>query len=308
MPVNLAYPIQTDTQTFSVPELRQRTISRMTGIEMGNWDFNTRPINVVCTEDGAGYVKGHFYVTLNDGVLIDTFIKHTHTSSTDGGTLYDIMFANASRFIDWNKTAGVTPNDFYHNASTGGTITHVNETQQIYTQMMTGAVAEDHAEGIVGGGRLSFALPITLQIKYAISHNTNGLLKIGTGVTSVNSAAGVSSQTGFEWCSGASTSIGVFSADNVTRQTSYLSDVVKPVPFGLRLDYYPSAKIIARNGDGLSVTHTTNLPSISWATYSNALLRAGVKTSNTTPKIFKVYAARIMGSSFDSNVSVKGWV
>src|SRR4028118_1991910 len=115
MPPNLAFPIQTDTQTFSVPELRQRTVSRMTGAEMGIWDFTTRPINVVCTENGAGYVKGHFYVTLNDGTLIDTFIKHTHAGPTDGGTIYDMMFANTSSFIDWNKTSGVTPGDFFPN-------------------------------------------------------------------------------------------------------------------------------------------------------------------------------------------------
>ena len=308
MPPNLAQPIQIDTQTFSVPELRQRTISRMTGVEMGNWDFTTKPINVVCTENGVGYIKGHFYVTLNDGTLIDTFIKHNHSSATNGGTLYDMMFANTGSFIDWNKSSGVTPNDFYHNMAVGGTITHVFSTEAFYTQMFTGNVAENHAEGIVGGGRIAFASPATMQIKYIISHNTNGLLKVGVASTSVASAAGVASQMGFEWCSGANVNIGVYSADGITRQTSYLSDVVKAVPYGLRLDYYPSAKIVARNGDGMSVTHTSNLPSISAGSNSNSLFRAGVKTSNTTPKVFGLYAARLFCSSHDANFSVKGWV
>lgn len=307
--VNLAQPIQSDTQTFSVPELRQRTVARMTGTEMGTWDFTTKPINVVCLASGAGYVKGHYYVTMDDGTVIDTFIKHTHSAPTDGGSTYDIAFANTGSSIDWNQSSGVCPYDFSTYTYSGtGSLTIEMASSQIYTKFLTGDTADDYVNGIVGGGRLFFGSPMTVQLKYGMSHNTGALLKTGVGVTTVESAAGTGAQLGFEHCSATNVNIGVFSADGTTRQTDYLTDVVQAVPFGLRLDYYPSSKIIARNGDGLSVIHTSNLPSISTATNSDNEFRIGIKTTNTTAKTLKIYAARMFGTSYDSQPSLRGWI
>ncbi len=309
MPTNLAFPIQTDTQTFSVPELRQRTISRMTGTEAGSWDFATKPINFVCTASGAGYLIGHFYVTGNDGVVYDVFRTHNHSSASEGGSIYDIMFNTAGFFIDWDKSAGVFPTDFGATTLSGAsTLTEEMASGQMYSKFLTGAVADDYVNGIVGGGRLTFASPVTLQVKYAVSHNTASLVKFGIASTSVESAAGTLSQMGFEHCSAASVNIGVYSADGAVRQTDYLTDVVQSVPYGLRLDYYPSSKIIARNGAGLSVTHTSNLPSISSASNSDNVLRIGIKSTNTTAKTLKLYAARLIASSYDASFSIRGWI
>lgn len=306
---NLALPIQTDTQTFSVPELRQRTISRMTGTEMGNWDFTTKPINVFCTENGSGYLKGHFYCTGNDGTVYDAFRNHNHSSAAEGGSQYDMFFANAGSMIEWNKSAGVAPTDFSNITFSGAsTLTSEMASNQLYSKFLTGAVADDYVNGIVGGGRLTFASPITLQLKYAVSHNTASLVKFGIASTTVENAAGTLAQAGFEHCSAASVNIGVYSADGATRQTDYLTDVVQATPYGLRLDYYPSSKIIARNGAGLSVTHTSNLPSISAASNSDNVLRIGIKSTNTTAKTLKLYAGRLFGSSYDSTPGINGWI
>lgn len=309
MVLNLAFPIQTDTQTFSVPELRQRTVSRMTGTEAGSWDFATKPINFVCTATGSGYLLGHFYVTGNDGVVYDVFRTHNHSSASEGGSIYDIMFNTTGNFIDWNKSAGVFPTDFGVITQSGaGTLTAEMASNQLYSKFLTGAVADDYVNGIIGGGRLTFESPITMQVKYAVSHNTGSLLKFGIASTTVETAAGTLPQMGFEHCSAASVNIGVYSADGAVRQTDYLTDVVQTVPYGLRLDYYPSSKIIARNGAGLSVTHTSNLPSISAASNSDNLFRAGIKSTNTTAKTLKLYAARVFGSSYDGNFTIKGWI
>lgn len=307
--VNMAQPIQSDTQTFSVPELRQRTVSRMTGTEMGSWDFTTKPINVVCLASGAGYVKGHYYVTMDDGTVVDTFIKHTHSAPTDGGSLYDVMFANSGSFIDWDKSAGLNAYDWsFVTLSGAGSMTPEMASSQLYCKFLTDVNANDYVAGNLGGGRLFFGMPITVQVKYGMSHNTGALLKIGVGATEVQNAAGTGAQLGFEHCSATNVNIGVFSADGTTRQTDFLTDVVQAVPFGLRLDYYPSSKIIAKNGDGLSVTHTSNLPSISTASNSDNLFRAGVKTTNTTAKTFKFYAAHVYGYSYDNQAGIRGWI
>lgn len=309
MVTNMAYPIQSDTQTFSVPELRQRTVSRMTGLEASNWDFTTKPINFVCTDDGAGFLKGHFYVTGNDGVVYDVFRNHTHASAAEGGTLYDIINSNAYYLINWDKSAGVSPTDFnMMTASTGGTLTTEAASNQMYAKFLTGAVADDYVNGLVGGGRLSFGSPITLQIKYAASHNTGSLIKFGIASTTVENAAGTAAQMGFEHCSAASVNIGVYSADGAVRTTDYLLDVVQSTPFGLRLDYLPSSKITAKAANGLTVTHTSNLPSISAASNSDNVFRVGVKSTNTTPKTLKLYSARFIGTSYDSVVGLNAWI
>jgi hypothetical protein len=306
---NLAAPIQSDTQTFSVPELRQRTISRMTGIEAGTWDFTTNPINFVCIDNGAGFIKGHFYTTMNDGTVLDTFRTHNHSSSAEGGSIYDIHFNNTGSFIDWNKSAGVFPSDFgMVTVSGAGTLTTEMASNQMYSKFLTDVAANDYVNGIVGGGRLFFASPMTLQLKYAMSHNTAALLKVGIAVTTVENAAGTGAQLGFEHCSASNVNIGIFTADGTTRQTDFLTNVVQAIPFGLRADYYPSSKVIARNGAGLSVIHTSNLPSISSASNSDNLVRFGVKSTNTTAKTFKLYAARVFGTSYDSSAGVQAWI
>ncbi len=306
---NLAYPIQTDTQTFSVPELRQRTVSRMTGIEASNWDFTTKPINFFCTASGAGFLVGHFYMTGNDGTVYDIFRMHTHASGAEGGSLYDIIYNNAYYLINWDKSAGVFPTDFgMVTNSTGSTLTTEMASNQMYSKFLTGVVADDYVNGIVGGGRISFASPVTLQLKYAVSHNTGSLLKFGIASTTVENAAGTLAQMGFEHCSASSVNIGVYSADGAVRQTDYLLDSVQAVPFGLRLDYFPSSKIIAKAGNGLTVTHTSNLPSISAASNSDNVFRVGIKSTNTTAKTLKLYAARLIATSYDSVPTINGWI
>lgn len=309
MPQNLAYPIQIDTQTFSVPEMRQRTISRMTGLEASNWDFTTKPINFFCTASGAGFLVGHFYMTGNDGTVYDIFRMHTHASGAEGGALYDIIYNNAYYLINWDKSAGVFPADFgMVTNSTGSTLTTEMASNQMYSKFLTGVVADDYVNGIVGGGRVSFGSPVTLQLKYAVSHNTGSLVKFGIASTTVENAAGTLAQMGFEHCSASSVNIGVYSADGAVRQTDYLTDVVQSVPFGLRLDYFPSSKIVAKNGDGLTVTHTSNLPSISAASNSDNLLRFGIKTTNTTAKTLKLYSCRLIATSYDNTPTIRGWI
>lgn len=303
---NLALPIQSDTQTFSVPELRQRTVSRMHGDEMAEWDFSTKPINVVCTGNGSGYLKGHFYVTTNDGLVYDTFRMHNHSGEREGGSKYDLEFVSSGTFIDWNKSAGVSPADFTIITQLNSTLLAEMTSSQLYSKFQTGGTANDYVNGIVGGGRIYYGRPYTQQVKYTFSHNDNALLKIGTGFTTIENAAGTDSQMGFEHCSGASDNIGVVSADGIARQTDYIMNVVQPVSMGLRLDYYPSAKIIARNGDGVSVTHTSNLPSVNDESTSANEFRIGVKTLSGTPKNLKLFMARFYGTSYD--IITQAWV
>jgi|SRR5580765_3108797 len=306
--VNLAQPIQTDTITFSVPELNQRMIARMTGTQMGTWDFATKPINVLCLADGAGFYKGHFYMTGDDGTVYDMFRIHNHSSSAEGSSLYDIMMANAKNVIGFDGSDGVGENDFHMKTFSGvGVLATEANSNQMYTKFLTDTAANDYVNVMRGGGRLSFGSPMTMQLKYGMSHNVGALLKIGTGTTTVENAAGAASQIGFEHCSATNTSIGVFTADGTVRQTDYLTNVVQSVPYGLRFDYYPSSKVIAKNGAGLEVIHTSNLPSISAATNSDSVFRAGVKTTNTTAKTFKLYALRYFGYSYDATTGIFGW-
>ena len=81
------------------------------------------------------------------------------------------------------------------------------------------------------------------------------------------------------------------------------------VPFGLRIDYYPSSKIVATDGDGTNIIKTTNLPTVGSATNSDALFRAGIKQlAASTSRWLKIYSLRLLGSSYGSQPGIRSWV
>jgi methyl coenzyme M reductase subunit C len=147
-----------------------------------------------------------------------------------------------------------------------------------------------------------------LQIKYGISHDIDTYMVMGMAIPEVQNASGTLAQMGFDHCSGTNNQIGVFSADGATRHIDYITNVVQSVPYGIRIDYSPSSKIVATTGSGLVVIKTSNLPPVAAASNPDNLFRAGIKSLNATQKTLRLFAVRLFGQSHDSVTGVMGWV
>lgn len=306
--VNLATKIVSDTETFSVERLNQKMITRMTGIEISNHDTN-KPLNINCIEDGSNFLKGHGYFIDDLGEIHDYFKQHTHQSNSDGGSYYDLLQANAKDIIEMNHSAGSMAN-LYHNTKSGaGIYKDTLDTADLYVEMTTATAQDDFVNAMYGGGRLYFGKPIFFECKYGISHATNILVKLGTGITNVENEAGIGSQICFEFCSsGGNLLMGIVSAGGAARSTDFLSEAVQSVPIGLRFDYYPSSKIDAIDGLGMEVLHDDDLPQTTAATNPSNLFRAGVRaTAISSARTLRLHSARLVGYSFDSTSGVKGW-
>lgn len=178
-----------------------------------------------------------------------------------------------------------------------------------YTIATTTGASSDVVNGEAGGGRLYFGKPITLQLKYAVSNNTTINYRMGCGQALMQNAIGTNSMLGFEGCTGTNALNRVFSADG-SWSAEDMGNMVPTgsIPFGLRIDYYPSSKIVATDGDGTTIIKTGNLPLVGNATNADATFRFGVKTLAASTRWIKLYAMRLVGSSYDSTAGIKGWV
>ncbi len=307
----------------------------MTGAEIAAHNIAGEPLNIHCIADGAGFLKNHFYVISDDGIIADIFAPHTHKDSTSG-TLYEIKRDNYKDMIEMDysinmpavgTTLGVggawdfTERSAGTGGSANGTIANVVDTSAhtkytILTTAGTNATgsptAIDVCNAAAGGGRLFFGKPITLQIKYAVSNNTSIAYRMGVGQPLMENTVGVTAQMGFEGCTGTNTDNRVFSADGTTWSGAALSNMVPSgsIPYGLRIDWYPSSKIVAWDGSGGAPTiKTDNLPPVGTATNADATFRWGVsQLAASSVRWIKIYAMRLLGSSYDSQSGIGGWV
>lgn len=307
--VNLASKILSPTETFSVASLNQRMITRMTGTQISQHNALTEPLNILCIEDGAGFKAGHLYVIGEDQTIRDVFLAHNHYDTASGGSYYEIRKANATDYIEIDYSLNIHHNQFLYSVNDDpGFLNTVHDGESRWIE----AVTEDETEGRInftlGGGRLTFAKPLTLQLKYVLSHNVDMTYRMGIGNALIQNAAGTAAQIGFEGCSATSINNAIASADGTTRSAEYLINMVQVVPFGLRFDYTPSSKIVAQDGQGTIVIKTTNLPPIASQSTGYRVFRGGLRTTNPTPKTLRLYALRIFGSSYDSTGGVKGWI
>lgn len=307
--VNLAQKLITLDQQFSVPSLNQRWITRMTGDEIALHNAAGEPLNVLCIEDGAGYINGHFYVIGEDGIVRDVFGEHLHTNNSSGGSLYDIRRANYKELVEVDMSLNIHASAFKATAATTGIMSDEVDSTALtkFVQFLTTNVSQNWIVGELGGGRLWFNKPITLQLKYAISINTFVTYRMGIGSPRINDNIDVVPQFGFEGCTGTDILNRVYSSDGTAYHAEPMLDMQQSVPMGLRADFYPSSKIIADDGAGTHIIKTTNLPPPSTATNANNMFRAGVKTLTGSTRNLKIYALRIVGSSYDSAPSIKGW-
>lgn len=282
----------------------------MTGEEIANHNAAGEPLNILCIEDGAGYLNGHFYVIGEDGIVRDVFAEHLHTDISTGGSLYGIKRANYKNLIELDHSMNLPASAFEKAAASTGTLDDIVDGTALtkFVQLTTTVANNDWVVGEIGGGRLWFNKPITLQLKYAISVNTFVTYRMGIGTPRINDNIDIIPQFGFEGCTGTNILNRIYSSDGTAFSAEDMLDMVQTVPMGLRADFYPSSKIIADDGAGTHIIKTTNLPPPTTATNANNLFRAGVKTLTTVTRNLKIYALRIVGDSYDSAPGVKGWV
>jgi hypothetical protein len=300
----------------------------MTGDEIAAHNIAGEPLNIHCLQDGAGFLKNHFYLISDDGIISDVFAPHLHTDNSSGASLYEIYRANYKDLIQMDYSINIpafafdaTERSLGTGGATAGTIVAAVDASA-HTKYIIASTAGTNASGTpnaidvtngaAGGGRLFFGKPITLQLKYAVSNNTSIAYRMGCGQPLIENTVGVASQMGFEGCTATSQMNHSFSADGSNWSAGAdLNNMVPAgsIPLGLRLDLYPSSKLVASDGLGASDIKTTNLPAVGNATPADATFRFGVsQIAASSVRWIKLYALRLVGSSYDAQSGISGWL
>jgi hypothetical protein len=298
----------------------------MTGAEIAAHNIAGEPLNILCLEDGSGYLKNHVYVISDDGIIADVFAPHLHTDTSSGGSLYEVYRANYKDLIQMDHSINLPASAFVKTerstgtgGATDGTLVDAVDASAhtkyvIATTAGTNAASPnlDFVNGQAGGGRLYFGKPITLQLKYAVSNNTSIAYRMGVGQPLIEASVGTTSQMGFEGCTATNQFNHSFSADGSNWSAGAdLSNMVPAgsIPLGLRIDYYPSSKMVVGDGLGATDIKTTNLPAVGNATPADATFRFGViQQAVSTSRWIKLYALRLVGSSYDNQSGIGGWL
>ena len=310
---NLGDLIETVDDVIPPSIFNAKTIWVTDGDTAVSHDYDTSPIGAIVINDpgSSGLLTDHMYIRdAANSTLVDVFKNHTHVSSSDGGSLFDIKKANAKDILEFNFQ-NFRKEQFVNVVTTVGgtaTITDQVDSTTAYVELYS-PINTAYADMQSGGLRLHYGKPFLLQTKYKVFENTNILWRIGTGMSLINNS-GTQAQVGFEGC-GTEDNITVISANGDDRSPDMLSDMLNANPLGLRLEYYPNDRIIAYDGTGAMTNKTDNLPTTSSATAANSTLRVGLKATHTSAgqaRAMRVYAAYLVGHIYDSESGVGGWL
>lgn len=313
---NLGDLIETVDDVIPPSIFNAKTIWVTDGDAVPGHDFDSHPVGAIVVRDpgSSGLLSDHMYIrNTANSALVDVFKNHTHLSSSDGGSLFDIRMANAKDILEFNFqnlrkgqfVNVLTPTDGSSEADITDEIDETTAYVQLYSPVDT-----DYADMMAGGLRLHYGKPFLLQTKYKVFENDNILWRIGTGMSSIGNS-GTQAQVGFEGC-GTEDNTTVVSANGDDRTPALMADMLQANPLGLRLEFYPNDRIIATDGLGTLVNKTDNLPPPSSATAGNATFRIGLKCTHNSSgeeRALRVYSGYLLGHIYDSDIgSGAGWL
>lgn len=313
---NLGDLISTVDDVIPPSVLNAKTIWVTDGDAVPGHDFDSQPVGAIVVRNpgSSGLLSDHMYIRNTDNsALVDVFKNHTHVSSSDGGSEFDIKKANAKDILELNFQ-NLRIGQFVNTVTTvGGTATISDQVDPspgdtVYAELFS-PIDTAYCNMFSGGLRLHFGKPFLLQTKYKVFEDTNILWRIGCGLSPIQNS-GTQAQVGFEGC-GSEDNTTVVSANGTDRTPALMAGMLQPNPLGLRLEYYPNDRIIATDGLGTLVNKTDNLPTTSSATASSATFRIGLKSTHPSAgqsRAMRVYSAYLLGHIYDSESGVGAWL
>jgi hypothetical protein len=313
-------PLTGSIVNITNPVFNHATIASVTGANVGGSPLSNRVPIVRCIETGGIYKQNRAYLLKADQNGYESlFPSHTHTpedETNDGGALFWIRKLNSHHLLDFNNQSA-TRWDFADIAALkqgtstiADTILNGASYILITSNWNAGGSVGYSATLMRGGLRLDFSYPFVFTIKQVLSHATDLVYRAGCNLPYTHNLAGVTNQVGIEGCTSSSANYQVVSGNGTSRTGVPLtsSGLAPGVVRGYKIQYFPADKIIFRDGAGNEVIKSDNLPAISAATDSDATLRIGLYTSNSTAKTLKYYASVLLGKIYESNAAIGEWL
>ncbi len=314
-------PLTGSIVNITNPVFNHATIASVTGANVGGAPLSNRVPIVRCIQDGGIYKQNRAYLLKADQNGYESlFPSHTHTpedETNDGGALFWIRKLNSHHLLDFDNLSAMNTGYFNVASLIQGTSTSVDTILSggafilMTSNWNAGGSVGYSVTKIRGGLRLDFSYPFILRIKQVLSHATDLVYRGGCNLAYTHNLAGVVNQVGIEGCTSSASGVNyqAVSGNGTSRTGAPLvgSNLAPGAVRGYKIEYFPSDKIIFRDGAGNEVIKTDNWPAVSSATDSDATLRIGLYTSNSTAKSLKLYASLLLGKIYESNPAIGEW-
>jgi len=284
----------------SVAKLNGMTVTYGTGDYLAGLD-KTKHKLVVCTSTGSGLTINHVYLASADGTTwidLSGIITHTHSSSSDGGTLVELFIANP-KFMDLSltKTNDLLKAQWIQTVTSTGTIADDTDgtTGERSIKLLTGATSGSGSTISYPHLQLDFSKRAIYQTKVRFSATTALAFHSGVGADDVTAAdsntikfqAEVCTVTNGNWwlrtASGSANSASdtaiAFTTNRTAVKIIHLPDLGTPET-DLQID------------TGTLLQKTTNI-AITGATADINLVKHSLKNSAAADKNLFMYASRL---------------
>ena len=247
------------------------------------------------TSDGSTLKANRLYVwdEVNSAWVDQANPSHTHSSTLQGGLLYDIKKANSA--ILWE----ITHTDLIHVVSSGTAPTYSNTIASTdgYREITTAAATNSSGNMVNAGLRYDFAFPIFAQFRANFSSVTSNVTtRIGFNMEYAHVAAATAVKLGVEACDSCNgVNLRVVSSNGTTRSASNTASDAMNSTSSYKLTYTPGTNLIYQKANGTAITKTSNIPSSGTPDRSNVFV-SGITTTNGTAKSQKLWGLRAYGT------------
>lgn len=246
------------------------------------------------TTNGSTLFEGRLYVwdATNSKWIDQANPPHTHSSSTEGGTLSDILVANDP------ITYAIQESAMIFQVSNGSPIyANIVSGTDAYRSIATGTSTNNAGTYAAGGLRYDFAFPLQAHFRALFSTvTTNYTARIGFNMEYAHVSSNANKKLGVECCDSCNgTSLRIVSSDGTTRSATNTTDSASTAAT-FKLTYNPTIpNLTYRRNSGTAVIKTSNMMTNGVPDRSNVFV-AGIQTTNTTSKTLQLWGARVIGT------------
>jgi hypothetical protein len=255
-----------------------------------------------CTSTGSGFTVNHLYLISADGtsaIDVSSIASHTHSSSSDGGSILDIMRSNPKYLeLSLTKTQDLKKAQWNETITSTGSGTDT-------TDGTTGERSIKLASGATSGGAYTIQYP-TLKLDFSKRSFFQFKAKIGTLSTlalhsGVNAdlVTAVDSNTvkyDAEVCTTTNNNWHLRTASGSNKSMSDTGTAATTNRVGIRIEHFPDLGTPEADmyiDAGTVFQKTSDIPTTG-ASASNNVVIHSIKNSSAADRPYDIYASRLV--------------
>jgi hypothetical protein len=256
-----------------------------------------------CTSTGSGFTLDHLYLCLADGtgvIDVSAIDVHTHSSSSDGGNLIDVLRSNPD-VLDSGSYLATTPlmSKWVTAVSGTGAISDVTDgtTLEPYILLDTGATSASTARIKQVGIEWDPSKRSWFKCMTKFGTASSLAIHIGTNMEALSGADNNDRKVGLELCTTTNNNYFATASDGTTRSASDTGTAFGTTRTSFRLEHYPdlgTPKIDLYIAEGTVFTKTTNIPTTVGSNLVDQIMRFAIKNNTAASRTLQVYGTRFV--------------